>query len=116
VAFSSLATDLTSLPDLNGENSDVLVRPVAPGPEQALTDLIALVRGFSLPHGLENSLTSKLENAQKSLEAGNLSAACGKTGAFVNQVEAQSGKTLTIGQVSQLIAAAESIRTMLGCS
>ena len=116
VAFSSAATDLTSLPDLNGGNGDVFVRPVAPGPQQALADLIALVQSFSLPHGLENSLTQKLETAQQSLEAGNFSAACGQIGAFVNQVEAQSGKKLTTDQAARLIAAAQSIRTMLGCS
>jgi Tol biopolymer transport system component len=116
VAFSSIATDLTSLPDLNGGNGDVFVRPLTPNPQQALADLIALVQGMSLPHGLENSLTTKLENARQSLDADNLLAACGQIGAFVNQVEAQSGKKLTTEQADQLIASADSIRTTLGCS
>lgn len=115
VAFTSLATDLIGLPDSN-QGGDVFIRPVVPTPQQALADLIALLQSFVLPKGLENSLSSKLENAQKSLAAGNTSAACGQIGAFINQIEGQSGKHLTTAQASQLVAAAGAIRATLGCS
>lgn len=111
VAFTSLATDLTELPDGNG-SGDVFIRSRVP----TLADLIALLQSFGLPKGLENSLASKLENALKSLDAGKFSAACGQIAAFIGQLEAQSGKELTTDQANQLIAAAGSIRTSLGCS
>ncbi|MCK5560220.1 MAG: hypothetical protein KAJ51_06485, partial [Thermoplasmata archaeon] len=56
-----------------------------------------------------NSLISKLENAQKSLDKGQDNAAVNQLNAFINEVEAQRGKKLTDAQADELIAAAQSI-------
>lgn len=116
VVFTSTATDLVDLPDRNGQEGDVFIRRVVPTPQEALADLIALPKSFGLPKGPENSLSSKLENAQKSLEDGNTAAACGQLEAFINEVIAQSGKKLSVAQADQLSAAAAAIRAALGCS
>ena len=92
-----------------------LLTPVAPSPEEMIADLISLVQSFDLPGGAENSLVSKLENALKSLEKGNPEAACGQLGAFINQVSAPSGGSLTPEQAQKLIERAEDARTLLGC-
>jgi Tol biopolymer transport system component len=114
VAFTSGAADLTSLPDTNNQ-ADVFIRPVVPTPQQAIADLIALLRRFALPPGIENSLSVKLEHALASVDAGNPSAACGQIGAFINSVEAEADKNLTADQASQLLAGANRIQAALGC-
>lgn len=97
---------------------DVVVEVVTLRQEsmEKVADLIAFVESLGLAHGLENALTAKLEGALRSLEAGNLAAACGPLGAFVNQVQAQAGKGLTAQQADALIEAAQSIRGLLGCA
>ena len=77
--------------------------------------VIALVEGFGLDHGTENSLLAKLRNAQASIDGCNPSSACGNLGAFINAVEAQSGKSLTVEQANELIAGAQQVRAALGC-
>jgi hypothetical protein len=41
--------------------------------------------------------------------------ACGTLGAFINQVKAQSGKSIPAGTASSLIAAAQQIEAVIGC-
>ena len=88
-------------------------------PAQAIQNLIGLVNGMNLPSGLANSLTSKLSNAIKSLDKGQITAAINQLNAFINEVSAKScgatctvptqSKPLTGAQASQLIAAAQQI-------
>jgi hypothetical protein len=47
--------------------------------------------------------------------SGDLTSACGNLGAFINQVQAQSGKKITVSQANELIAAAQQIKAVLGC-
>jgi len=75
----------------------------------AIAGLIAEVEALNLDGGLENALTSKLENALSSFENGNNNATTGKLGAFINQVEAQSGKDIPASEAAELIAAAQAI-------
>lgn len=89
---------------------------LTPSGPQMLASLIASIRGFSLPHGLETSLTRKLESAQKSLDKGNTRPACNQISAFVNEVAAQSGQGLTSDQADQLLAGAAEVRASLGCA
>ena len=55
------------------------------------------------------SLQSKLENAAKSLEKGNLEAASNQLDAFANEVEAQYGKKISEAAADELIARAQAI-------
>jgi hypothetical protein len=88
---------------------------VASPPPQLITDLINTIDSFNLQPGIANSLEAKLNAAQASLAAGNTTAACNEIDALINEVQAQSGKKLTPGQASAIIAAAQAIRTALGC-
>src|SRR6266404_3458135 len=78
--------------------------------------LIALVQSLGLPSGTANSLIVKLQAAASALDRGNIQAACGSLGAFLNEVNAQEGKKLTAAQADLLKAEATRIRAVLGCS
>lgn len=81
-------------------------------PEQLLDELIGTVGAA----GPGKSLSAKLTGALAALQRGNTNAACGKLGAFENEVRAQSGKSLAEEQATAFAAAAAAIRTALGCS
>ena len=102
---SCTATDDGGLTD-SGSFSVTVV-----GAEGQLGDLLASVDGV----GPGKSLAAKVGNAQDALARGDTEAACNILGAFINEVEAQSGKSLTSGTAAQLIADATRIRAVLGC-
>jgi probable HAF family extracellular repeat protein len=89
---------------------------LTPSGSRMLANLIALIRGYGLPSGLETSLTRKLENAQKSLDKGNTRAGCNQINAFVNEVAAQGERGLGSDQTDQLLAGAAEVQAALGCS
>ena len=66
-----------------------------------------------------NSLTGQalglLTNVSRQFDAGNMRPACNGLNAFINQVQAQAGKQLTVPDASELIVAAQEIRTALDC-
>src|SRR6266568_7605673 len=78
--------------------------------------LIALVQSLGLPSGTANSLIVKLQAAAGALDRGNIQAACGSLGAFLNEVNAQTGKHLTTAQADLLSVEATRIRAVLGCN
>ena len=78
-------------------------------PQAATLQLIDTINGMSLPHGVGASLDAKLESVINSLNAGNNNAADNQLGAFINEVNAQDGKKLTVDQASSLIAEAQII-------
>lgn len=80
-----------------------------PTPEDFINDLLSFVDGLGLPEGLENSLNSSLNNAKNSLQNGNNGAAINKLEAFINKVEAQSGKEIDAADADDLIADAQAI-------
>jgi hypothetical protein len=84
-------------------------------PQQQLADLEAAVRALGLHHGTENSLLVKIQGAARDLSNGQTTSACGKLGAFVDEVQAQSGKKIPAAAAADLIAAAQAVRTELGC-
>lgn len=68
--------------------------------------LVDMVKDMNLAQGIENSLDSKLHNAIEALEyakSGKRSDASNKLEAFINEVEAQTGKGLTQAQADELI-------------
>jgi hypothetical protein len=83
-----------------------------------ITKLAAFVQTLNVSKGLSNSLDVKLQNALQALDdasAGNVTSACNRMRAFLNEVNAQSGKTLTESQAAQLAATAGLIRATLAC-
>jgi 2',3'-cyclic-nucleotide 2'-phosphodiesterase/3'-nucleotidase len=57
--------------------------------------------------GTQNSLLQKLGNAQKDIDKGKRNTAINKLEAFINEVQAQSGKHITVEAASLLIADAQ---------
>ena len=92
--------------------------PLLPGPVQPppkIADLIAEVTGAGLPHGIENSLLAKLENAQRKVDGGQIAVACNSLDAYLNEVRAQNGKKLQANYAQDLIATALGVQDALGC-
>jgi len=65
--------------------------------------LIALVNLYETKPGVAATMVSTLRSAQASADAGNASAANNQLNAFINQVQAQVGKSLTAEQAATLI-------------
>lgn len=83
-----------------------------------LTTLATFVQTLNLSNGISNSLDAKLQNALRALHFANVGdspSACNRMGAFINEVKAQAGKTLTAGQATQLTSLAGHVRAALGC-
>jgi hypothetical protein len=85
-------------------------------PGELTSDLINLVRSFTLQRGVSNSFESKLQKVIAALDSPDgTTEACDQLKAFINHANAQSGKHLTVAQADQLVGAASQIRTLLGC-
>ncbi|HEX5504820.1 MAG TPA: HYR domain-containing protein, partial [Thermomicrobiales bacterium] len=88
------------------------------GAADQTNNLVALVQTFDLKQGIATSLDAKLDAARSALaaaQAGDRPTACNQLGAFINEVQAQSGQGLTVDQANQLIAAARRTQAVLGC-
>ena len=81
----------------------------------AIENLIELVGSLELQHGIENGLVVKLEHAIEASTAGDLEGACSLIQAFINQVNAQTGKKIGEEQAMELLEAAEQIKAQLAC-
>lgn len=66
--------------------------------------------------GPGTSLADKIASVQSYLAAGHASDACGTLGAFINQVKAQTGKSIPAVQAGGLIAAAQRIEAVIPCT
>jgi uncharacterized delta-60 repeat protein len=81
------------------------------GTAEQLADVEAQVRGV----GPGTSLADKLRDAQLTLRNGDIRATCSILGAFGNQVDAQTGKTIPPGTAAALTSAATRIKAVIGC-
>ena len=78
-------------------------------PAQAVQALTSLVGTMNLPHGTGTSLVAKLNAALNSINSGNNNAAINQLSAFINEVNARSGKAITPPQAQMLTADAQAI-------
>lgn len=85
------------------------------GAEEQLGDLQGTVSGLGLPQGMTTALNTKLQAALDAYAAGDIATACASLNAFLNEVNAQAGKKLTVTQAAMLRAEAERIRGVIGC-
>src|SRR5229473_3036358 len=85
------------------------------GAATQVSALISLVNSFHLPGGIQTSFDSQLQAVQADLADNNTAQACSDLTSFINHVQAQSGKHLTVSQANKLIAAATNIKKVLGC-
>lgn len=74
-----------------------------------LRDLTSYVEAMALEYGIENALTSKLENAIRAIERRQINAAIGMLEAFVDQVRSLEGKKLSAEQANYLMQQAQAI-------
>ena len=81
------------------------------GAAEQLADLEARVSGI----GPGTSLGDKLRNAQVALESGDMHAACSILEAFVNQVTAQTRKSISPSTAAALTSDAAQIKAVLAC-
>lgn len=86
------------------------------GPAEQLSDLVALVQSFNLKQGITNSLDVKLQNALNAAKARDNATACNLLGALLRLHFVRTGKALTVNQATQLLAATQRIKAVLGCS
>jgi hypothetical protein len=101
------ATDPDDTPSTVSTSFTVTVR----GAADQLASLGQAVKGV----GPGTSLADKITLAQSYLASGDTTDACSTLTLFINQVKAQSGKSIPAGQATQLIAAATRIRAVLAC-
>jgi uncharacterized repeat protein (TIGR03803 family) len=84
------------------------------GAAEQVNDLVVLVRSLGLHPGTANSLIVKLRAAASELRRGDDRAAFGSLEAFLNEVDAQTGKKFTAEQADVLMANATRICTVVG--
>jgi Metallo-peptidase family M12B Reprolysin-like/HYR domain len=97
--------------DASGNSSSASFTVHVKGAAEQLEDLRAAVTGA----GPGTSLKSRVEGLLAKLEAGRRGAVCTGLEAFRSEVRAQSGKTLTTAQASELIRTATRISAVLDC-
>jgi hypothetical protein len=83
-------------------------------PIESLQALSQYVDSLGLHKGTARSLQSKLDSARRALERHQQRRAANLLGAFINHVEAQSGKKIPMGTAHQMILAAEGIVVAIG--
>jgi hypothetical protein len=65
--------------------------------------------------GPGNSLPDKVQQAQSDLQAGDVTGTCSVLTAFINEVNAQTGKSIPADTAGQLTTAAGQVQTLLSC-
>jgi parallel beta-helix repeat protein len=99
--------------DTHGNSAQATFSVHAKGAAEQLSDLLGLVTSQDLGPG--ESLQDKLTSALAAVTAGDGASACSTLTAFVNEVNAQTGKSLTPTQALQLRSAAKRIEAVLAC-
>ncbi len=104
---SGVYTVTLTVTDDDGGVGIASVEIIVESPAEATQEVLEDIEEMELQYGMNESLSSKLENAIKSMDNGQYNAAANQLNAFINQVEAQRGKKLTEEQADALIAAAQ---------
>jgi hypothetical protein len=97
------------------QETEILLAKAVP-PSQLVAQLIQHVKSLNLPKGLSGSLLAKLENFDKAYRHRNAhdkSAANNLLEAFINEVQANSGKKIAPADATALIAEAQKIINLL---
>ena len=99
--------------DTHGNSAHLSFSVHVEGAAEQISDLRGLVASQNLGPG--DSLQDKLTSALAALTAGDSASACGTLTAYINEVNAQTGKSLTPTQALQLLSAAKRIEAVLAC-
>jgi hypothetical protein len=84
-----------------------------------INDLIRLVNESDIRHGIQTSLDAKLQNAVSAFSAArnnSYTTVCNQMSAFINNVQAQAGLSISPTEAGAFISAAKQIKTTLGCT
>src|SRR5262249_14341049 len=85
------------------------------GAAEQTDDLINVVKGLAAPRGIRSSLLAKLTAALAGLQGKNPADACGPLAAFIDEVNAQRGKGISVSDADTLVTAARQIMVVNGC-
>lgn len=85
------------------------------GATAQIGDLQRAVAGLDLQEGTETSVQAKLSAALDALNAHDVVDACGSLGALINQINAQTGKKISLSDAQALLATVQRIRSAAGC-
>jgi len=99
--------------DRSGNSATASFKIHVRGASEQVTDLLNYVTQNNIGPG--NSLAAKLNATLTSLAASDQASACSTLQSFINEVQAQAGKKITLDQAAQLLSAANQIRSVLGC-
>jgi hypothetical protein len=87
------------------------------GAAEQTADLLNLVTALNISKaGVKNSLLMQLNSVLSSLQNNNLSSACGALNSFIDTVNAQRNKSISTADADLLVAAANQIRAVIGCT
>jgi hypothetical protein len=109
---------LCSATDRSGNTATGTFAVTIIGASGQLTSVVTQIQMFNVQRGIVSSLDAKLDDALSALaaaDAGDVATACGSVYAFMNEVNAQSGKRITTYQAGLLIVEANRIVSTIGC-
>lgn len=88
---------------------------VAADPCEQMAELASYISSLGLAHGLANSLTAKLRNAQRDCRRGHTTPACHVLEAFDHEVDAKTGSGITPEHATVLHAHSDAIKGAMSC-
>jgi hypothetical protein len=87
------------------------------GAAEQTADLLTVVNNLNVAKaGVKSALLFQLNATLANLQNSNLAAACGSLQSFIDLVNAQRNKTISSADADYLIAAANQIRAVIGCT
>ena len=117
VGTSATATQYYSITNTaNGTSTPPFSNEQPVPATQELATLLNTISSFGLPHGIEKSLSAKVNDANVALSGNDTATACSDLADLISEAHAQSGKHLTVAQATSIISAATQVRSQLGCS
>jgi hypothetical protein len=84
-------------------------------PEEVATNVHDVLAGLELPAGIHTSLRAKLDAARRAIAEGRTTAACQLLASLVNEVNAQTGKSINVFQAAALLREVSLLQGALGC-
>lgn len=110
IGSTTVSCSVSDADDANSPATTTFIVSVQ-GAAAQLSDLSTAVQGV----GPGTSLSDKVAQAESYLALGDISDTCGTLGAFVNEVQAQSGKHIPADQAAALVTDAQRIEAVLPC-